>query len=102
MNFQLGAASASTAASPDRQQPINFPSVRIENRFLDDGEKLHSDLVGLSLSVFDDKDKEKGEEEEEEEGEEEVEEEAAIEVEDLEDMEEQEVFSLTTTMKREV
>jgi TATA-binding protein-associated factor Taf7 len=122
MNFQLGDKGGSGSAgaggggttagsSGVGTGKINFPSVTIENKFLDNGEKLHSDLIGLSM-IFgkqekeedddddDDDDDEEDEEEEEDDDEDGEEDDAAIEVEDLEDLEEQEVFSITAIPKK--
>ena len=120
MNFELGEIKGSSRAAAvfDRgggnskgdssggSQSINFPNnVRIDNRFLDDGDKLHSDLVGLSVAaaaelpkrdihdIFEEAEKPREEAEAVE---------PQMEVEDLEDLGEQEVFSLVTRKQNEV
>ena len=118
MNFELGEIKSSSRAAAvfDRSggnskggsggsQSINFPNnVRIDNRFLDDGDKLHSDLVGLSVAaaehprrdihdIFEEAEKPREEGDAVE---------PRMEVEDLEDLGEQEVFSLVTRKQNEV
>ena len=122
MNFELGEIKSSSRAAAvfnrgsgggnsngggGGSHSINFPNnVRIDNRFLDDGDKLHSDLVGLSVAaaavehprrdihdIFEEAEKPREEGEAEE---------PRMEVEDLEDLGEQEVFSLVTRKQNEV
>ena len=122
MNFELGEIKSSSRAAAvfnrgssgggnsngggGGSQSINFPNnVRIDNRFLDDGDKLHSDLVGLSVAaaaerprrdihdIFEEAEKPREEGDEVE---------PRMEVEDLEDLGEQEVFSLVTRKQNEV
>ena len=119
MNFELGEIKSGAAAfnrggdggagstSSGGSRSMNFPNVRIDNRFMDDGEKLHSDLVGLTVTaaqrdiedIFEDRtvEEEGGKDDEEE-----AEPPLRMEVEDLEQLEEQEVFSLTTRKLNEV
>ena len=115
MNFELGEIKSSSraaavfnrsgASNNSGSQSINFPNhVRIDNRFLDDGDKLHSDLVGLSVAtatrqrvipdIFEEDAaaSEKPEEEIE----------PHMEVEDLENLGEQEVFSMVARKPNEV
>ena len=134
MNFELGEIKSSSRAAAvfnsssnsggggGGSQSINFPNnVRIDNRFLDDGDKLHSDLVGLSVATAattarrrrdivkdiieedaaaaaDEEGLPEGEKPVEEEEEEEAE--PRMEVEDLEHLGEQEVFSLVTVTRK--
>ena len=125
MNFELGEIKSSSRAAAvfnrngssvgnsgggggGGSQSINFPNVRINNRFLDDGDKLHSDLVGLSVAarrpnVEDIYEEEAGAAEEgHPEGAKAEEAEPPMEVEDLEHLGEQEVFSLVARKPNEV
>ena len=119
MNFELGEIKSTSRAAAvfnsgsnsggggGGSQSINFPNnVRIDNRFLDDGDKLHSDLVGLSVAPATATRRDIEDIFEAEEGLPEVEKpvgaEPRMEVEDLEHLGEQEVFSLVTRKPNEV
>ena len=109
--FNRGGSSSNSVGGGGGSQSINFPNVQsVGNRFLDDGDKLHSDLVGLSVAtvatrqrdiedIFEDRAAEEGLPAE---GERPEEAEPPMEVEDLEHLGEQEVFSLVTRKPNEV